>query len=874
MERRRPRLLRTYAGQRGLGRKAGGGQAGLRRVCPAPPWISPLVDPRHFFSSSSASSLDEVRSPPRRRAQQGAKENRAPAKRRGGRACRLPSTPLCKNVTRRPRRAGLRLRPPLGCSTPQRPLEVVEGSSASSSCLCCSPSSPPDVLRENRGTPGHGLPNLSLVTMDSDAHMQATAGSLELFSHGDAGSLLHEPPYLSPQVRAAAMPTSEADRPPSSCLPFRSQFALPSGGLCDSAAPPLRDWGGLAVPSNNAVSPPSGRLRDVDGDHSPKLPVTPKTHTPPQRSLQGAFQLQVHVCDGKVALSLPKGTEPLEHKRQRMSVQVDATPYKRADEINGVLSDDGSDFSLPENSPRLQPVVILDNRVVPNWLAAKSSGKQAVGRSQEKDCALESESPCAIPGLSDPSNQVIPTCGGGTTGKKACISGFSSRRWGQRGKPGQGRRKKNTGWKKQADIPLLQDRPKWNETEDDLVPSSFLDGSPVTNCTLWRRIRASLSLHKKKKILSEAESLNSSKLSTSSARSLPAGPPNTPFTRKLGYSICPSSSMVLLSSMNSSSVAEVMLTDAEKVYGECQQEAPVSFEECIPQDRMRKCEKIGEGVFGEVFKTDGEKGAVALKIIPIEGSAKVNGEAQKTFSEILPEIIISKELSLLAEEEENQTAGFISLHSAHCVRGAYPERLLKAWDDYDRRRQSENDRPDFFGDQQLFMVLEFEFGGTDLENMRNRQLNSVLVAKSILHQVTASLAVAEEALQFEHRDLHWGNVLIKRTTLRELSFKLKGESRTLPTHGVLVNIIDYTFSRLEKDGLTVYCDLSADEEVFQGRGDYQFDIYRQMREENLNGWADYFPHSNILWLHYLTDKLLKEVSYRKKPTSSSMRQVC
>ncbi|PIO25761.1 hypothetical protein AB205_0111440, partial [Aquarana catesbeiana] len=50
-------------------------------------------------------------------------------------------------------------------------------------------------------------------------------------------------------------------------------------------------------------------------------------------------------------------------------------------------------------------------------------------------------------------------------------------------------------------------------------------------------------------------------------------------------------------------------------------------------------------------------------IIPIEGSQKVNGEPQKSFAEILPEIIISKELSLLSGGENNRTSGFINLHS-------------------------------------------------------------------------------------------------------------------------------------------------------------------------------------------------------------------
>lgn len=34
------------------------------------------------------------------------------------------------------------------------------------------------------------------------------------------------------------------------------------------------------------------------------------------------------------------------------------------------------------------------------------------------------------------------------------------------------------------------------------------------------------------------------------------------------------------------------------------------------------------------------------------------------------------------------------------------------------------------------------------------------------------------------------------------------------------------------DDLTVSCDISKDEELFLGQGDYQFDIYRLMRQEN------------------------------------------
>uniref|UniRef100_A0A8C4IU28 Serine/threonine-protein kinase haspin n=1 Tax=Dicentrarchus labrax TaxID=13489 RepID=A0A8C4IU28_DICLA len=303
------------------------------------------------------------------------------------------------------------------------------------------------------------------------------------------------------------------------------------------------------------------------------------------------------------------------------------------------------------------------------------------------------------------------------------------------------------------------------------------------------------------------------------------------------------------------------LSDAEKVYAECSQKRPLPWEECILPQRMKQCVKIGEGTFGEVFSTTNTSGdTVALKIIPLEGTEQVNGEDQKTFGEILHEIIISKELSSLKEKQQNQTHGFIGLIDLHCVQGCYPADFLNAWDTFDQQKGSENDRPDFFEKDQLFIILEFEFGGIDLENS-NGTLASLGVAKSILHQVTAALAVAEQELHFEHRDLHWGNVLVKTTKEKKGSFLLNGATNSLETKGVLVRIIDYSLSRLEIDDLTVSCDISKDEELFMGQGDYQFDIYRLMRQENGNNWSNYHPHTNVLWLHYLCSKLIS-MKYR------------
>lgn len=126
---------------------------------------------------------------------------------------------------------------------------------------------------------------------------------------------------------------------------------------------------------------------------------------------------------------------------------------------------------------------------------------------------------------------------------------------------------------------------------------------------------------------------------------------------------------------------------------------------------MRKCEKIGEGVFGEVFLND----TYVLKIIPIEGDVEINGAQQKHFDEILQEVIISQELSALRYCEKNCTTGFVEVLNVRLVEGRYPAHLLDLWDDYDTRQVSENDRPDVFGDNQLYVVFELTNCGSDLE---------------------------------------------------------------------------------------------------------------------------------------------------------------
>ncbi|XP_035198854.1 serine/threonine-protein kinase haspin [Oxyura jamaicensis] len=594
-----------------------------------------------------------------------------------------------------------------------------------------------------------------------------------------------------------------------------------------------------------------------DGEEAKASP--PRASRVLRASVRGPLFLQ------QSASGPPANSEPLH-----------STPYDgaRAEEPCDDVEGDSREGNLSSQRGKTkhQPtlVVVLNRQEVPLWLTSMKADKKA---DAQRSCQKPA-SPLGPQGMVEykiKSTKV--TSAEGSACRRACISGFSAKRWDRqiRLRPLRLKNKRQQHANNSFFRPQTRAKGRKKGGQEMSVDTRDNDCSFLNNSHAWGRLRASLSFHKKKKVTAD-ECSYSSILCAPFVNSEVTGHQATPSSSMAQYCALSASSMALLAPRNSCSGLEVMLTDAEKVFGECHQERPITFEECIPLDKMKDCKKIGEGVFGEVFQIDSKRGPVALKIIPIEGTERVNGEAQKSFGEILPEIIISKELSLLSEESMNRTVGFISLYSVHCVQGAYPKYLLEAWDKYDKVTGSENDRPDLFGEEQLFMVLEFEFGGSDLENMKG-SLSSVASAKSILHQVTASLAVAEQELHFEHRDLHWGNVLVKKTDVKELNYVLNGTMCTIPTRGIHVNIIDYTLSRLEKDGLTVFCDLSTDEELFQGTGDYQFDIYRQMKAENSNSWTDYNPHSNVLWLHYLSDKLLKDMVYKKKESTSAMRKI-
>ncbi|KAK9387014.1 hypothetical protein V1515DRAFT_602627 [Lipomyces mesembrius] len=299
-------------------------------------------------------------------------------------------------------------------------------------------------------------------------------------------------------------------------------------------------------------------------------------------------------------------------------------------------------------------------------------------------------------------------------------------------------------------------------------------------------------------------------------------------------------------------------------------------------------QKLGEASYSEVYSAVHKESGVSnvLKIMPF-GNFDAEIE-QASVHDIANELKISKTLM--------EYDGFVKLIDAHVVKGKYSEILLLLWDEFDEVNGSENGRPDIYEDDQYYCIIILNNAGTDLEHF---EVKSWREAAAIFWTVAQSISSAEMFVDFEHRDLHWGNIVLHRPEdVKDIMANLSlGDEGSV---NVKATIIDYTLSRAKCNGELVYTGLD-DPAIYTGKGDYQFDIYRfarklfvplddcacnepavediehktaRRRSKNLplattkNNWAQYCPKTNVLWLHYLAERLMNH----KQLTVPRLRQ--
>ncbi|KAJ2703629.1 hypothetical protein H4R19_005302, partial [Coemansia spiralis] len=233
----------------------------------------------------------------------------------------------------------------------------------------------------------------------------------------------------------------------------------------------------------------------------------------------------------------------------------------------------------------------------------------------------------------------------------------------------------------------------------------------------------------------------------------------------------------------------------------------------------------------------------------------------------------------LKPKERELGANFVKAFRVCICQGPLPAPLLRAWDRWKGEYPAlcENVRPDYYPPNQLFAVFVLEMGGETLENA---DVATWKEARSIIRQLALSMALAERNNQFEHRDLHWGNIMVTRyqsnlTFLYQLppsGSRAKSTLISIPSYRLRCTIIDYTLSRLHIDNdaqdaaaskptsydpaHNVFYVALKDEALFRGDGDIQFEVYRQMRASARDDWEGFHPHTNVLWLVYVLQKIL------------------
>ncbi|KAL2345581.1 hypothetical protein Fmac_006866 [Flemingia macrophylla] len=309
----------------------------------------------------------------------------------------------------------------------------------------------------------------------------------------------------------------------------------------------------------------------------------------------------------------------------------------------------------------------------------------------------------------------------------------------------------------------------------------------------------------------------------------------------------------------SSSIDDDHISPFSALLSICGQSAPSALQD-IFSSVSDTIVKVGEGTFGEAFKVNNH----VCKIVPFDGDFRVNGEVQKRSEELLEEVLLCKTLNQLRGKDgdsDNLCSAFIDCVEFRVCQGPYDAALIRAWEYWDVKHGSMNDHPREFPDKQCYVVFVQQHGGKDLESFALLNFDE---ARTLLVQVTAGLAVAESAYEFEHRDLHWGNILIGRSDSETLQFTLDGRNMVVKTYGLMISIIDFTLSRINTGDRILYLDLSSDPDLFKGpKGDKQSETYRRMKELTEDWWEGSYPKTNVLWLMYLVDILLMKKSFER-----------
>lgn len=297
---------------------------------------------------------------------------------------------------------------------------------------------------------------------------------------------------------------------------------------------------------------------------------------------------------------------------------------------------------------------------------------------------------------------------------------------------------------------------------------------------------------------------------------------------------------------------------------------------CKGWEKEVKLSKIGQGSFATVLKMELKHGSdqySVWKLMPLKPS-KGSGSRPSNNQTLIKDA--ATEVKMLYAMSEID--GFVQFRSAHVVKGSVSDQISKAHEAWARNQKPEdiwygtNMSAEYPSKNQLWLLMEMTDAGQDIDAMLGtarleQRLFTIHETSDMFWGIAEALMRGEAQAEFEHRDLHAGNICIK---IRDKPLDLTTEHGIPRLSKHEVTLIDYTQSRLTLESGDVLA-TAIDESIFRQIDDdpdaqKQYDVYRAMRDlvkkEKKPGvtisemWKEYVPMTNVLWLHHILRELM------------------
>ncbi|GAW19282.1 hypothetical protein ANO14919_087680 [Xylariales sp. No.14919] len=311
--------------------------------------------------------------------------------------------------------------------------------------------------------------------------------------------------------------------------------------------------------------------------------------------------------------------------------------------------------------------------------------------------------------------------------------------------------------------------------------------------------------------------------------------------------------------------------------------------------------KIAEASYAEVYRVTNERGTSIIKVIRMSSPIKPQTKTQQKSGLVDEEPHSESDLrgELLISEWVADIPGFVVYKERYIVQGKACRELLETHQIFHKKlKRQDPDRLQFYPspsrylDDTKFLVVELGDAGTALEEF---ELVTSDQLWDIFFHIAIALARAEARIDFEHRDLHEGNLCIRKVG-EPIPKDDRDRTGYFGFSGLEITILDYGLSRAQADydAEPVAYDLERDLSIFTSEHATQCRVYRQMRSFLLRGdrvclppedhkeayadgidgpitWAVHEPYTNVLWLAYLYEWMVEHYHGPRKEVNSFKR---